>query len=142
MKYEIIRVGSEKEYSEELRHLFNADIIEGIIREGKVEGRENWLLAAMHGHGLKITAALAPRVYAICEKVKDALQFSEDVEFFVHGDQSLNCSAAPRTEEDQPHLVIINSGLLERFTDDDGIPEVELTAGQTGEIPSVQARSG
>ena len=49
--------------------------------------------------------------------MKAALQFTEDVEFFVHGDQSLNCSAVPRTEEDPPHLVIINSGLLERFTD-------------------------
>ncbi len=117
MKYESIRVSREKEFSEELRGLFNADIIEGIIREGKVEGRENWLLAAMHGHGLKITAALAPRVHAICEQVKAALKFDEPVEFFVHGDSSLNCSAAPRTDEDQPHLVIINSGLLERFTD-------------------------
>ncbi len=117
MKYEIIRVGSEKRFSEELRQIFNADVIEGIIREGKVEGRENWLLAAMHGHGLKITAALAPRVHTICETVKEALQFTDDVDFFVHGDPSLNCSAVPRTEEDQPHMVIINSGLLERFTD-------------------------
>lgn len=117
MKYEIIRVGSEKTYSEELRQLFNADVIEGIIREGKVEGRENWLLATLHGHGLKITAALAPRVHTICEKVKQALQFTEPVEFFVHGDSTFNCSAVPRTEEDQPHLVIINSGLLERFDD-------------------------
>jgi hypothetical protein len=119
MKYEIIRVSTEKEYSEELRQLFNADVIEGIIREGKVEGGENWLLAIMHGHGLKITKALAPRVHAICEKVKEALQFAEPVEFFVHGDAALNCSAVPRTEEDQPHLVIINSGLLERVSDDE-----------------------
>jgi len=117
MKYESIRVTREKEFSEELRHLFNADIIEGIIREGKVEGGENWLLAAMHGHGLKITAAMAPRVHALCEQVKASLQFTEPVEFFVHGDMSLNCSAVPRSEEDHPHLVIINSGLLERFTD-------------------------
>lgn len=117
MKYEIIRVHREREFSEELRQLFNADVIEGIMREGKVEGHENWLLAAMHGHGLKITAALAPRVHAICENVKKALQFTEPVEFFVHSDSSLNCSAVPRTEDDQPHLVIINSGLLERFTD-------------------------
>ncbi|MBD3219657.1 M48 family metalloprotease [bacterium] len=117
MKYEIIRVQREKEFSEELRQLFNADVIEGIIREGEVEGRENYLLAAMHGHGLKITEGLAPRVHAICEQVKAALEFTEPVEFFVHGDSSLNCVAAPRTRDDQPHLVIINSGLLERFTD-------------------------
>lgn len=117
MKYEIIRVSREKEFSEELRRLFNADVIEGIIREGEVEGRENYLLAAMHGHGLKISAALAPRVHAICEQVQKALEFTEPVEFFVHGDSSLNCSAVPRSRDDQPHLVIINSGLLERFTD-------------------------
>ena len=117
MKYEIIRIQREKEFSEELRQLFNADVIEGIIREGEVEGRENWLLAAMHGHGLKITPGLAPRVHAICEQVKQALEFTDPVEFFVRSDGSLNCSAVPRTGDDQPHLVIINSGLLERFTD-------------------------
>jgi hypothetical protein len=117
VKYEIIRIQREKEFSEELRQLFNAEVIEGIIREGEVEGRENYLLAAMHGHGLKISAALAPRVHALCEQVKAALEFDEPVEFFVHGDSSLNCSAVPRSDDDQPHLVIINSGLLERFTD-------------------------
>jgi hypothetical protein len=125
VKYESIRVQREKEFSEELRRLFNADVIEGIIREGEVEGRENYLLAAMHGHGLKITEALAPRVHAICEQVEAALEFTEPVEYFVQGDSSLNCVAAPRTRDDQPHLVIINSGLLERFTD----PELRFVLG-------------
>ena len=117
MKYESIRVHREKEFSEELRQLFNADVIEGIIREGEVEGHDNWMLAAMHGHGLKISAALAPRVHAICEQVKSALEFTEPVEFFVRGDNTLNCFAVPRSDDEQPHLVVINSGLLERFTD-------------------------
>ncbi|HOX26140.1 MAG TPA: M48 family metallopeptidase [Candidatus Krumholzibacteria bacterium] len=117
MKYDQIRVRRETEFSDDLRGLFNADLIEGIIRESKVEGEENWLLALMHGHGLKITAALAPRIFEICEQVKKALGFTDGVEFFVQGDSSLNCSAVPRFEADQPHLVIINSGLLERFTD-------------------------
>ena len=117
MIYERVRVSREKEFSEELRELFNAEVIAGVIREGKVEEDENWMLAVMHGHGLKISAALAPRVHAICEQVKAALQFTDPVEFFVHGDPELNCSAVPRLEESQPHLVIINSGLLERFTD-------------------------
>ncbi len=117
MIYETVRVHREKEFSEELRGLFNADVIEGVIRESEEPGRENYLLAAMHGHGLKITAALAPRVYAICEQVQAALEFAEPVEFFVHSDSSLNCSAVPRRDDSQPHLVIINSGLLERFTD-------------------------
>jgi hypothetical protein len=115
--YETIRVHREKEFSEELRALFNADVIAGIIREGEVGGRENDLLAAMHGHGLKISAALAPRVHAICVQVQDALDFTEPVEYFVRSDGDLNCVAVPRRDPEQPHLVIINSGLLERFTD-------------------------
>jgi len=117
MKYTDVRVAREKEFSEELRTLFNADVVSEILRESRVEGRENWLLAAMHGHGLKITAALAPRVHAICREVERALEFTEPVEYFVRGDASLNCMAVPRLEADQPHLVIIHSELLERFTD-------------------------
>ncbi len=117
MEYRDVRVAREKEFSEELRLLFNAGVVSDILRESRVEGRENWLLAAMHGHGLKITAALAPRVHAICREVEQALEFEEPVEYFVRGDATLNCMAVPRLEEDQPHLVIIHSEMLERFTD-------------------------
>ena len=119
MKYETIRVNREKTFSEELRQLFDADVIARIIREGKVENTENWIRAAMEGHSLKISGAMAPRVHAICERVKERLEFAEPVEFFVHGDRSLNCSAVPRLEEEHPHLVIINSGLLEMVTDEE-----------------------
>jgi len=119
VKYETIRTNREKAFSEELRQLFNADVIDRIIREGKVENTENWLRAAMEGYSLKISEAMAPRVHTVCERVKASLQFPDPVEFFVHGDRSLNCSAVPRMEQEHPHLVIINSGLLEMVTDDE-----------------------
>jgi len=117
MEYEAVRLSREKEFSEQLRRLFNADVIGDILREGRVDDQDNWMLASLEGHPVKITAALAPRVHAICEEVKTALRFTEPVEFFVQSSGDLNCAAVPRMENDHPHLVIINSALLERFTD-------------------------
>ncbi len=117
MEYDTIRLAREKEASEHLRQLFTADIIAEILREGRVEERENWVLATLQGHGLRITQALAPRVAAICDDVREALDFTDAVEFFVHGSGELNCSAVPRVEDDHPHLVVINSALLEKLTD-------------------------
>jgi len=117
MEYDTIRLAREKQASEHLRRLFTADIIAEILREGRVEERENWVLATLHGHGLRITHALAPRVATLCDQVRQALDFTDAVEFFVHGSGELNCSAVPRLEEGHPHLVIINSALLEKLTD-------------------------
>ncbi len=125
MTYEAIRVAREKAFSDELRAIFDAEVIAAIIREGKVENAENWLRAAMEGHNLKVTAALVPGVHALCEEVQEALRFAEPVEFYIRSASDLNCSAVPRAEDDQPHLVIINSGLLERFTE----PELRFVLG-------------
>jgi uncharacterized tellurite resistance protein B-like protein len=117
MEYDTIRLARERAASEHLRELFTADLIAEILREGRVEEKENWVLATLQGHGLRITHALAPRVAVICDQVRKALNFTEAVEFFVHGSGELNCTAVPRMEEEQPHLIIINSALVEKLND-------------------------
>jgi uncharacterized tellurite resistance protein B-like protein len=117
MKYETIRLVREKEHSDALRRLFNADVIGRLLRESRVEDPENYIRATLEGHGLHITQAMAPRLHTICQQVERALAFTEPVEYYVLGSSELNCSAVPRLDEGQPHLVIIHSALVERFDD-------------------------
>lgn len=117
MKYEHIRVDAERVFTDDIARLFNADVLEPIIREAQVESKENPYLAVLRGHSFKVSAELAPRIHAVCRTVLERLQFTENVEFFIESSASLNCGAMHRLEDDQPHLVVMTSALVERFTD-------------------------
>jgi Zn-dependent protease with chaperone function len=119
MDYGAIRIALEKTLSEELYEKFRGDIIQRILREGKVESSKNYLRSILEGHSFKITERMAPKLHAVCREVQQMLEFEEPVEYFITSSRDINCAAYPRLEDDQSHLVMINSGALERFTDDE-----------------------
>lgn len=119
MDYDLLRVELEKSISEELYKLFRGDIIQRVLREGKVESSQEHLRMMLEGHAFRITERMAPRLYKLCHGVMERLKFKEPVEFFVRSEPELNCAAYTRVEEDQSHIVMINSGLLERFDDEE-----------------------
>ena len=118
MDYELLRVHLEKSISEELYTLFRGDIIQRVLRESKVESSQEHLRMMLEGHAFRITERMAPRLHTLCHSVMERLRFEEPVAFFVRSDSDLNCAAYTRVEYDQAHIVMINSGLLERFDDD------------------------
>ncbi len=118
MDYDLLRIDLEKTISEELYTQFRGDIIERVLRESKVEQSQEHLRMMLEGHAFRLTERMAPRLYKLCHGVMEKLMFEEPVEFFVRSDPELNCAAYTRVEEDQAHIVMINSGLLERFDDD------------------------
>jgi Zn-dependent protease with chaperone function len=119
LDYQLLRIELEKTISEELYKLFRGDVIQRVLREGKVESSQEHLRMMLEGHAFRITERMAPRLYQLCREVQLALRFEEPVEFFVRSTPELNCAAYSRVEEDQSHIVMINSGLLERFDDDE-----------------------
>jgi Zn-dependent protease with chaperone function len=118
MDYDLLRIDLERSISDELYALFRGDIIQRVLRESKVEQSQEHLRMMLEGHAFRITERMAPRLYRLCHEVMVKLKFEEPVEFFVRSDPELNCAAYTRVEEDQSHIVMINSGLLERFDDD------------------------
>jgi len=119
MNYDLIRVGLEKRLSRELYTLFEGDIVSEIIREAKVEAGQDELRSILEGHSFKITESMVPALHHLCNEVKEALRFEEPVEFFVMNRPELNCAARPRLEDDHAHLIMINSGILTHFDDDE-----------------------
>ena len=118
MDYDLLRVDLEKTISEELFTQFRGDIIQRVLRESKVESDQEHLRMMLEGHAFRITERMAPRLHHLGHGVMEKLKFDEPVEFFVRSAPELNCAAYTRVEEDQAHIVMINSGLLERFDDD------------------------
>ena len=119
MDYHNIRVDLERELSDELRRLFQGDLIQRVLRDGKVESTKNRTQEMLEGHGFRISERMAPDLLALCKGVQERLGFDEPIEFFIANDPEINAFAALRDEEDHSHVIAINRGLLERVDDDE-----------------------
>ncbi len=116
---EAVRLELEQQLADELYNLFQAEILQKIMRESKVEQGRDYIRSKLEGHCFKLTQRMAPRLHELCRSVQETLRFTEPVEFFILSDATLNCTAYPRIEDQHEHLIMINSGLVERFTDDE-----------------------
>lgn len=119
MNYDLIRIDLEKSLSKELYDLFEGDIIAQIMKESRVDRENNQVKLMFEGHSFKIGKNLSPHLDDLCQQVTERLKFKEPIEFFVTNAASTNAMAIPRQEEDDSHLIVLNSGLIDKFDDDE-----------------------
>ncbi len=119
MDYEKIRIDLEANLSQELFDLFEGNIVAKIMHEGKVEGESNSYQSILEGHSFKITPKLASKLNDLCVEVQEALRFEEKIDFFITNSPEVNCSVISRREPGQSNLIMIKSGLIELFDDDE-----------------------
>ena len=119
MNYENIRIDLERELGSDLYILMQGEIIEEILKEAKIEKIENEWKFILEGHSFKVNSRMAPRLDGLMKGVVETLQFEEEIEFYVTNNPELNAFSISRLEEDQAHIVNLNSGLVERLDDDE-----------------------
>lgn len=93
--------------------------VEKIIRIGKVRKTENQWRYILEGHSFKVDKNISPKLSAIFEEVKKKLLFDEKVDFYITSDANVNAFALYSFEEDEPHIININSSLLNLMDDDE-----------------------
>lgn len=119
MNFENIRIDSERKSSKELYELFEADVIKKILSEAQIEPQKENLKTIFEGVNFKISSKLSPKLYSICEQVKEKLEFTDKVEFFITNSPVLNAFAIFRAEDTHSHIIVLNSGLVEKFDVDE-----------------------
>ncbi len=119
MNYNLINLAEAEELKKELSELIQEEIVREILNQAKVEEEKNLLQFIFEGHSLKVTASLLPDLYSLCQEVALSLEFPEDIEFYVCSDNSINATAISRVEKSQPHLVVLNSSLIENFDEEE-----------------------
>ncbi|MBL7903735.1 MAG: M48 family metalloprotease [Bacteroidales bacterium] len=112
-----IRLPLEKKLGDDLYRTLEGDILTDIIAEGKIEESSNYYQLILQGHSFKAMPNLSPGVSAIFEEVLGRLEFKEPIEFYINNSPELNAFAIASTEEGQPHIVNLNSGLLQMLSD-------------------------
>jgi len=119
MDYDHIRIRLEQEIGKSLWEILEGDVISKIKKEAKVEKTGNYYKYLLEGHSFKLGKDLLPELYKPFMDVCEALNFNEPVEFYISNSPDFNASAASSQEEDEPHLVNLNSGLVNALDEDE-----------------------
>lgn len=117
MNYDNLRIPLEQKLGNELFDTLEGEILIDIMTEGRVEGMSFDYHSILQGHSFKVTPELAPGLYSVFQEVKESLEFDEPLEFFINNSPELNAFAVASLMPDKPHIVNINSGLVEMLTD-------------------------
>lgn len=73
----------------------------------------------MEGHSFKVEENIMPRLFNIFTEVKKTLKFDEKVDFYITGDSTVNAFSVKSRKEGEPHIVNVNSALIELMTDNE-----------------------
>ena len=94
-------------------------IVEQVLRKTKVSSQDSYFRSMMEGHSMKIDESILSDLYELCQEVIELLDFKGEVDFYITGDSSVNAFSIASEEDDEPHIVNINSALFDLMTRDE-----------------------
>ena len=109
----------ERDLAQQIYNALQGPVVEAILKSAADNSGDEYWRSRMEGHCMKVDKDLLPDFYALCQEVKKTLSFAEPVDFYITGDSSLNAFSVSAEEEGQPHIINVNSGLIDLMTDDE-----------------------
>ncbi len=109
----------EKQIGEQIYNALQGSVVEAVLRQTKVLNNDAYWRSTMEGHSLKVEKELLSDFYELCHDVKKKLNFEEKVDFYITGDSSVNAFSVAAENEDEPHIVNINSALFGLMSNDE-----------------------
>ena len=117
----IIKRGLEEE--RQLRNqIFNAlhgDMVDPVRRQVEESRHGSYFRSRMEGNSLRVEKALMKNLFTLFEEVKKKLNFKEDVDLDATGDAEINAYSVESESKKEPHIINLNSGLVELMTTDE-----------------------
>lgn len=108
----------QKELARQIYQALQGDVVSVIARDYR--GRsEVSLHSDKRAHSLPVTEAVLPELYALCQDVKQRLEFDEPVDFYITGTADVNAFAIGSDDPEVPHIVEINSALFNLMNEDE-----------------------
>ena len=109
----------EKMLSSQIYDALHGRIVEGILAQSSMDQGSDYWKNVMEGHSFKVEKRLMSHLHDLFYDVKDKLGFTEDVDFYITGNASVNAFAVASSKEGMPHIINVNSGLVDLMTDDE-----------------------
>lgn len=105
--------------SKQIYNVLQGDMVEKLLRESKISNADNYWRSIMEGHSFKVEEKLLKHLFSVFQGVKDTLGVNEPVDFYITGDATVNAFSVAAEQKGEPHIVNINSGLIQLMTEDE-----------------------
>ena len=109
----------ERELGKQIYQALQGPVVETILKSAKDGSGDDYRRSRMEGHCMKVEKDILPDLYAMCQEVKERLNFNDAVDFYVTGDSTLNAFSVAAEDEDHPHIVNINSAMFELMSEEE-----------------------
>ena len=113
------KIELEQHLTEQIYAALHGELVEKIISLSSFDQSSHGLRSAMEGHSFKVEKRLMSHLYDLLYGVKDKLGFADPVDFYITGDSTVNAWTIAAAREGEPHIVNINSALINLMTDDE-----------------------
>ena len=115
MNYTKIRLNLEKQLGDEINQSVQGEIINEILKTARIEVLENRKQLFLEGHFFEITKALTPGIYKTFGQVIRALDFKEEIEFYICSQAIKDVVTIPRLSKGSAHIIALSSRLIDRL---------------------------
>ena len=112
-------LGLETALSKQIYDALQGEVVEEVLKQARTTTDDAYWRSAMEGHSFKVEQKLLGHLYELFEEVKEKLGFTDRVDFYVTGDSTVNAFSLAAEGEGEPHIVNVNSALIELMTDDE-----------------------
>lgn len=109
----------ERQVAEQIYNALQGPVVGEVLKQLDDSKSDAWWRSNMEGHSLKVAKELLPDIYDLCNEVKNKLGYTENVDFYITGDSTVNAFSVASEKEDEPNIVNINSGLFDLMTRDE-----------------------
>lgn len=75
--------------------------------------------SVMEGNSIKVSETLLPQFFALCQGVKEKLEFVGNIDFYITGNSTVNACSYCSGDEQRPHIIEINSGLFNLMNEEE-----------------------
>ena len=113
------KIELEQHLTEQIYAALHGQLVEKIISLSSFDQSSHGLRSAMEGHSFKVEKRLMSHLYDLLYGVKEKLDFNDPVDFYITGDSTVNAWTIAAAREGEPHIVNINSALINLMTDDE-----------------------
>lgn len=109
----------EEMLRDQIYNALQGDVVEQILKLAKVRKSENYWRNILEGHSFKVDEKISEKLYKMFHEVKEKLGFEDAVDFYISGNADVNAFALSGSEEGEPHIINVNSSLIQLMTDDE-----------------------
>jgi Zn-dependent protease with chaperone function len=115
--FDRIRIREEQQLLEELRGIFNAQVIGYLLDLQEARDADQFMSTHVKENYLPLTHDFTPELSAVCTDVVQAIGYQgKAIEFFVDPDPNANAYCWHTPEHVKSHFVVLNAGLLTMCT--------------------------